>query len=75
MKWKTKKWKKKPSPKEGEQRVIKKFLILPLSFNEETRWLCSTKIQQRYREDAIDSGEDGDWGIYVKGGWINVSWG
>lgn len=38
----------KKTPKTGYVRVIKKFLFLPLTLNNETRWLEFATIMQVY---------------------------
>jgi hypothetical protein len=40
MKWKL--------PKDGDERVITKFLIFPLTLNDERRWLEKVEINQVY---------------------------
>lgn len=53
MRWKTR------LIREGETRIIDKFLILPLTIYSkgflETRWLCWSRIQQR-RDYSQDDG-------------------
>ena len=46
MRWKAKP--PKPLPKNGDLRVISKFLFLPLRINNRVRWLEKTEIVQRY---------------------------
>jgi hypothetical protein len=36
------------NPKPGETRVIKKFLWLPVTLDDETRWLETAEIKQVY---------------------------
>ena len=39
-------WKIKPDPKMGDERIIKRFLILPRIVKGECRWLESAQILQ-----------------------------
>lgn len=53
------KWKKKIKiyPKEGDKRIILKFLLLPLCIDNEYRWLEKVKIEQKYiRKEKIKLG-------------------
>ena len=36
-------------PKEGEIRVVSKFLLLPRTFNNEVRWLERVNIVEQYK--------------------------
>lgn len=38
---------KRPVPKDGEERVVTKFLWLPKNLNQEMRWLEKAKWRQR----------------------------
>lgn len=45
------------NPKHNDNRVLRKFLLLPTRINEEVRWLCFANIQQRYEaENYADDG-------------------
>ena len=68
MKWKTKIKKKPYSYKEGDQRIVKRFLLWPLSLNGETRWLCLTSIKQKFSHVMV--ADD----VYICK-WINTFWG
>lgn len=46
MRWETNPIQK--IPKEGDVRIVKKFLFLPLSFDNETRWLEWAYLEQEY---------------------------
>lgn len=37
-------------PSDGENKIVKKFLLLPLTINYETRWLEKVTIEYRYIE-------------------------
>lgn len=37
-------------PQQNDERIIIRFLILPLTIDYETRWLEFVKIKQRYDE-------------------------
>ena len=41
-------WKVNKSPKEYETRIVERFLLLPVTLNNEKRWLEKAKIEQRY---------------------------
>lgn len=41
-------WKEKPIPKEGSERIVKRFLILPLLLCGEWRWLETAFIKQKF---------------------------
>jgi hypothetical protein len=41
-----------PNPKTGDQRLRKKFLWLPLTLENETRWLEKARVVQTYVEDV-----------------------
>lgn len=47
MQW-VKKEKKSKSPKEGDRRIVLRFLFLPKEINGVVRWLCFAKIEQRF---------------------------
>ncbi len=59
------KFKKEPYPKIGDERIIRKFLLLPYRLDDEVRWLETASILQR-REAEYDSS------IYEY--WQNISW-
>ena len=46
---------KKPTP--NETRIIKTFAILPITINNETRWLESCKIRQSYSLGVTGCGD------------------
>jgi hypothetical protein len=62
MKWSSKR------PKIGDKRTVKKFLFLPKTIKEETRWLEWAIIEQQY----LDSSGD----IFVNNCpvWIDINW-
>lgn len=64
MRWKRK---EKIIPKDGEERIIRRFPIIPVYINNEYRWLESVIILQRYL--ACEYIGFGDW-IGFK--WVNV---
>ena len=80
MKWKTRQKRYKYRPTVGDERILKKFLIFPLSITRETRWLCTAKIKQvrNYCPPMLIDGQDDYWNNskytinYV--GWHNISW-
>ena len=41
-------WKVNKNPKEYESRIVERFLLLPVTLNNEKRWLETAKIEQRY---------------------------
>lgn len=45
-------WKKKVY-KYGDYRIKKKFLFLPLSLGDESRWLETAEIVQKYSDDVL----------------------
>ena len=66
------KWLSDPlEDKEGNQRVIEKFLWFPIKISGEWRWLEKCKILQEIR--ACDIGGSMEWGKY-KRYWINIEW-
>lgn len=63
----------KPTPREGDRRVVQKFLFLPKCLDGEWRWLERAKIVQRYIDhEAMVSG----WHYYGTniGGWTDCGW-
>ena len=46
MRWK---WKKKQRLKEGDRRIMERFLLFPKRLNGEWRWLEIARICQQYR--------------------------
>ena len=62
-------FKEEKKPKEGTTKIVKEFLLLPLTIGDETRWLESTKIRLRfYHNKHIGGG----WGS--GSGWFYDSW-
>lgn len=60
--------KNKTTPKDGETRVVSRFLIFPWELSNQYRWLEWVKIKQRYVGITCD-------GCDVSGGyWIDVDW-
>lgn len=59
-------WKQKPKPKEGDIRIIKKFLFFPKKIEDETRWLESAYIVQEYIRYQVE------WSINYT--WKDISW-
>ena len=51
----------------GDERVVWRFLLFPVSIYPETRWLCFSKIRQKYV-----------WKTYTiyspSPGWQNIEW-
>ena len=41
-------WKVNKTPKEYETRIVERFLLFPVTLNDEKRWLEKAKIEQRY---------------------------
>ena len=41
-------WKVNKNPKEHETRILERFLLFPVTLNDEKRWLEKAKIEQRY---------------------------
>lgn len=60
-------WKKEAPPKHGDIRVIRRFLFLPRTINNERRWLEFAHIYQRW--------DDGQWcWIPAMPIWIDFQW-
>lgn len=53
----------------GDERIVRRFLLHPVTINEERRWLEFARIRQRC---TIRFGADGD-GNRVRT-WENVAW-
>jgi len=53
----------------GEQRVIEKFLWLPVQIGDDIRWLERVRIVQEVIE--VDVGGSMEWGNYAYK-WLNV---
>lgn len=60
MKWYDLKYKKKEH-KEGDTRIVRKFLFLPTTFNHETRWLEFADILEEYYNEKVQQ----YYGIYT----------
>jgi len=60
-------WKRSPKV-DGQKRIISKFLFLPLTIDDETRWLERATIYQEYEECRIISA------YLVPSKWENVRW-
>lgn len=58
MRWKKK---QKSYPKDGEIRIVNKFLLFPRVINNEYRWLELVKIEQFYRGYDYVHGTGGFW--------------
>ena len=41
-------WKVNKKPKEYETRIVERFLLLPVTLNNEKRWLETARIEQKY---------------------------
>ena len=41
-------WRVNKNPKEYETRIVERFLLFPVTLNDEKRWLEKAKIKQRY---------------------------
>ena len=52
--------------KEGDTRVIEKFLLIPLTIDHEMRWFARVKIKQVYSE-AFNYDDIGSF-------WEDVAW-
>ena len=52
MKWNRKP--RKPSPKNGEIRVISKFALLPVAVGTEVRWLEKVVVEQTFKKDYVN---------------------
>ena len=42
------KWKAKPTPKNGDTKIVKKFALFPIRIKDEVRWLEICKIEMVY---------------------------
>ena len=63
-------WKIKPEPKEGDYRIIKKFLFFPTNIGDDVRWLEYSYIRQQYRSKTYWIGADPEYTIK----WVNLEW-
>lgn len=54
-------------PKDGDIKVKKKFVIIPITINGETRWLEWVTVKYRYHE-RIAVWTNGEY--YVETGWF-----
>jgi len=64
-------WKDKPNAsQEGQERVVTKFLFLPLRDKEQVRWLERADILERVIKQ--DVGGSYQWGKY-RWNWVKVS--
>lgn len=62
----------KNNDKEGDTRVVRKFLWLPLRIGDETRWLeCCHLVQTLEQEFDTTSGYSGF--VWKTIGWVNDS--
>lgn len=59
-------------PKEGESRIIEKFLLFPKRVNNETRWLERSRIKQKLIPQFDMFSDDPYSGWYL--GWIDMEW-
>ena len=68
MRWKTK---KKLGPKVGDRRIVTKFMWFPTTFDDETRWLERTLVEQVFRkwQHCIPEG-----GPVTVVGWRTIKW-
>ena len=65
MRWKWK-WKKKQQPKEGDTRIMERFLLFPKLLDDEWRWLENAQIDQEYKVMGLGS----DWRLR----WVDLGW-
>ena len=56
------KWQNSAHPKDGDTRVVTRFLFLPCRIENESRWLEIASVKQEYV-----------WGWY-EGWWVNTEW-
>jgi hypothetical protein len=54
-------WKHEPKPKTGTQRVVRRFLLLPRRFDNETRWLEYANIREEYQLRYYETTLYSDW--------------
>lgn len=76
MKWR-KKQKKRSIPKDGELRIISKFLYYPMCIENEYRWFEKVKIKQEYIAMEMHKcrGVFGGDSFYTTGGyWKNLEY-
>lgn len=56
-------------PKQGQRRIVRKFLWLPLEIGGEMRWLEHATIEEQVQYFVGSfSGQDKGWG------WVSVRW-
>jgi hypothetical protein len=58
----------KIQPKEGDIRIVEKFLLFPRIINKELRWLERAKIKQRYEDEPWPDSRA------VAQMWVNKEW-
>ena len=62
-------WKHKLPPRQGTTRSVKRFLFVPLTLQNETRWLEMALIDQFFQQAWVD-----DRGKKTGNCWKNRSW-
>ncbi|MEE5181116.1 hypothetical protein JDW20_19360 [Bacillus subtilis] len=55
----------------GQERVVSRFLFLPMKLNKEVRWLERVKIKQKVKK--VDVGGSMEWGNFKKK-WVDIDW-
>jgi len=55
-------WFNRPYPKDGDTRIVTRFLLFPYRLNDETRWLETVRVKQQYT-----------WSWY-EGWWYGKEW-
>lgn len=53
-------------PKDGDERIIKKFFLFPICLNDKLRWMGTYRVKQRYE---IGTGR----GLFGTN-WTSVEW-
>ncbi len=53
--------------REGDQRIRRRFLLLPKTLNHQTRWLEEARVLQRYQLEVGTYGE-------LCLDWVDVDW-
>lgn len=61
----------KGSPKDGDERIVMRFLLFPKCIDGKWRWMRKVEIKQRYETVYWDD----IMGVELGSGWVNKSWG
>lgn len=51
--------------REGEEKVVQKYALLPISFGDDKEWVWLELVNIVYRVKKIDVGGSDDWGNYA----------